>query len=248
MYSNEDKIYITLVTGIFVLLVLVVFFVVTIVKYHRRKVVFNLEKLKAEFDQLDQERERIASDLHDDMGATLSSIKLRLQCIKIPDAATAAILGFSEDQLDKAVSRLRQIAFNMMPGILQRKGLNAGLTELIDLITDSTSIAINYQYKVDQVPGGKAIHIYRIVQEMLHNVVKHSKATLVTFTVITVKNQIELHLTDNGIGFDKKIFIKNAAGLGIRNIKARAELLKAKIYLVSLPGKGVDFLIKIPLS
>ena len=248
MYSYENKIYIALVGGIIVLLVLVIFFVVTILRYHRRKVAFNLEKLKADFDQLDQERERIAADLHDDLGSVLSAVKLHLQRVEPRDEKSNAILRFSEDQLDKSVNTLRRIAFNMMPGVLHRKGLEEALTELINLMTDASSIAVKVQYKADNgISHANAIHIYRIAQEMMHNIVKHSKASRVSFSILKNKNRVELRIADNGIGFDKKLFINNSPGLGMRNIKARAEVLNAKISLVTMPGKGTNFLINIPL-
>lgn len=248
MYSYENKIYIALVGGIIVLLVLVIFFVVTILRYHRRKVAFNLEKLKADFDQLDQERERIAADLHDDLGSVLSAVKLHLQRVEPRDEKSNAILRFSEDQLDKSVNTLRRIAFNMMPGVLHRKGLEEALTELINLMTDASSIAVKVQYEADDgISHANAIHIYRIAQEMMHNIVKHSKASRVSFSILKNKNRVELRIADNGIGFDKKLFINNSPGLGMRNIKARAEVLNAKISLVTMPGKGTNFLINIPL-
>jgi signal transduction histidine kinase len=248
MYSHENKIYFTLVGGMIVLLILVIFFVVTILKYHRKKVAFNREKLEADFDLLDQERERIAADLHDDLGSFLSAIKLHLQRIKTRDEKSEAILKFSEAQLDKSVNTLRRIAFNMMPSVLKRKGLDEALTDLIDLMTDTTPIVVKYTYNTDPISHTKATYIYRIAQEILHNVVKHSKATRIVFTVTKIKDYVELRVADNGIGFDKKLFIKKSSGLGMRNIKARSEVLKAKISLATLPGKGTDYIIKIPLK
>jgi signal transduction histidine kinase len=248
MYSEEDKIYITLVGGLLVLLVLITFFVVTIVKYHRKKAAFNLEKLQADFDHLDKERERIAADLHDDLGSFLSAIRLHLQRVEPANEKSEAILKFSEEQLDQSVNKLRRIAFNMMPAVLHRKGLHDALTELINLMTDATGIEVNYEYNADGISHAKAIHIYRIAQELLHNIVKHSKATLVTFNVSTIKNQIVLHVIDNGMGFDKKLFLKRSVSLGMRNIKTRAEVLKAKISLATLAGKGTYFQIKIPIK
>jgi two-component system, NarL family, sensor kinase len=248
MYSQEDKIYIALLGGLIVLMVLITFFVVTIVKYHRKKVAFNLEKLQADFDYLDHERERIAADLHDDLGSHLSAIRLHLQRVEPMNEKSKAILKFSEEQLDQSVNKLRRIAFNMMPGVLHRKGLDDALTELINLMTDSTGIRVNYQYDADGISHVKAIHIYHIAQELLHNLVKHSKATLVTFNITTIKNHVVLQIIDNGIGFDKNLFFKRSSGLGMRNIKTRAEVLKAKISLATLTGKGTYFEIKIPFT
>lgn len=248
MYSEEDKIYIALVGGLIVLMVLITFFVFTIVKYHRKKAAFNLEKLQADFDHLDHERERIAADLHDDLGSHLSAIRLHLQRVEPRNEESAAILKFSEEQLDQSVNKLRRIAFNMMPSVLHRKGLDEALTELISLMTNSSGIRVNYKYNADDISHAKAIHIYRIAQELLNNIIKHSKATLVTFTISKIKNEMVLQIIDNGIGFDKKLFLKKSSGLGMRNIKTRAEVLKAKISLATLSGKGTYFLIKIPFT
>lgn len=248
MYSEEGKIYIALVGGLIVLMVLTTFFVVTIVKYHRRKVAFNLEKLQADFDHLDHERERIAADLHDDLGSFLAAIRLHLQRVEPANEKSESILKFSQELLDQSVNKLRKIAFNMMPGVLHRKGLDDALTELISLMTDSTGIRVNYKYDADGISHAKAIHIYGIAQELLHNIVKHSKATLVTFNISKIKNHVLLQVSDNGIGFDKKLFFKKSSGLGMRNIKTRAEVLKAKISLATLTGKGTYFRIKIPFK
>jgi len=248
MYSEENKIYIALVGGLIVLLVLIIFFVISIVKYHRRKVAFNLEKLEADFDHLDHERERIAADLHDDLGSFLSAISLHLQRVEPRNEKSKDILKFCEEQLDQSVNKLRRIAFNMMPGVLHRKGLDDALTELINLMTDSTAIRVNYQYNADGISHVKAIHIYHIAQELLHNIVKHSKATLVTFNITAIKNHVVVQIIDNGIGFDKNLFLKKSTGLGMRNIKTRAEVLKAKISLATLSGKGTYFQIKMPFK
>lgn len=230
------------------LFLLLIFFIVNILKYHRKKVAFNLEKLKADFDQLDKERERIASDLHDHFGSVLSGLDLHLQCVKTADVKSKEIVQFSQQQLHEVVNSMRRIAFNMMPGVLLRKGLDEALTELLNLMTDASPISVNYEFKAEGIPPAKKIHIYRIAQEIMNNIIKHSKATQVNFTVLRIKNHVELRVADNGIGFDKNLFMRKSAGLGMRNINARAEVLKAKLSLNTLPGKGTAFLIKIPLK
>ena len=247
MYTNETGIYIAVLTGIFMLIVLVAFFIVTIIRYQRKKVAFHQEKIKAEFNFLDKERERIAFDLHDDLGASLSAIKLRLQCLKDMDAESASIIKFSEFHIDQVMQKLRRISFNMMPGVLQRQGLDKALKELIDLMTYSTNITVNYQCNVDSFDKEKAIHIYRIAQEILNNIAKHAKATLVSFTIAGIKNKIELRIRDNGIGFNKNMVVQKPRGLGLHNIVARADLLKAKIYITTELNNGVDYLIEIPV-
>jgi len=85
-----------------------------------------------------------------------------------------------------------------------------------------------------------------MVQEIMNNILKHSHATLVNFTITGTDKKIVLHIQDNGVGFDKNMVSKKRNGLGLQNIMARADLLKAKIYLTTEPQKGVDYLIEIP--
>ena len=248
MDNNETGIYYAIVAGALVLIVLMGFFVVTIIRYQRKIVASHEENLKAQFDYLDNERERIAIDLHDDLGASLSAIKLRLQCMKNMDEESTSVIENSELQIDQVMQRLRQISFNMMPVVLQRQGLNEALKELIDLMTHNTNIAVKYRCDVDSFDKKRALHIYRIAQEILNNIVKHAKATSVNFAIVKAKNKIQLKIKDDGIGFNKNAEIIKSGGSGLRNIASRADLLKAKKYLTSGHGKGVEYLIEIPVN
>ena len=246
MYPNENKIFIALLTGGFIILLLVIFFMITIVRFQRKKVADDEERVKAELNNLDNERERIAADLHDDLGATLSAIKLRLNCAVTRDPELGAIILFSEEHIDHVMQRLRAISHNMMPRVLLRQGIGPALKELVNLMTDSTSIKVKYVCDVDDVAEEKAKHIYRIAQEILNNIVKHSKATMVHFSMTRSNDGIVLHIKDNGIGFNKSKAGKTGTGAGLQNISARSNLLKATIYLTTTPGKGVNYVIQIP--
>ena len=170
----------------------------------------------------------------------MSAIKLRLQCVENMDAGNIDIIEQAELQIDKAMQRLRQISFNMMPGVLQRQGLNEALKELIDLMTDTAGIKVYYQCDVEVFDKNRSLHIYRISQEILNNMIKHADATTVDFTITKIKNSIRLNIKDNGIGFNKNDVIDKRQGSGLRNIDSRAHLLNAKIFLTTSPGKGVN--------
>jgi two-component system NarL family sensor kinase len=90
------------------------------------------------------------------------------------------------------------------------------------------------------------MHMYRIAQEIMNNIIKHSRASSVNFSISEIKGNIELRIIDNGIGFNKDVVIKKTEGLGLQNILARVDLMKGKIYLATELNKGVDYLIKIP--
>ncbi|MGH2562904.1 MAG: sensor histidine kinase [Ginsengibacter sp.] len=246
MYTHETGIYFAALTGFLVLLLIVAFFVVTIIRYQRKKVAMQRDKTEKEFNSLDRERERIAVDLHDDLGASLSTIKLRLQRIKNAEGESASAIQFSQVHIDQVMQKLRHISFNLMPGVLKRDGLDEALKDLIDLMTYSTNIKVNYQYNVGHFDKSKSLHIYFIAKEILNNTVKHAGATVINFNIRENKNCISLQITDNGSGFNKNKITKENKGSGLKNIIARTEILKARIYLTTAEKKGVDYLIEIP--
>jgi signal transduction histidine kinase len=246
MYPNETGIYTSVLGGLTVLVIILVFFLITIIRYHRRKAALSHEKIKSDFEYLDTERERIAIDLHDDLGALLSTVKIRLQCLRDLSEPNAKEIQYCEHLIDTIMQKLRNISFNMMPRVLLRKGLNQALQELIEVMTFSTNITVNYINNITVLNKEMSVHIYRIVQEILNNTVKYSKAPMLNFTLSKIKNNIELHIADNGIGFNKDVEIKKPGRLGLHTITARAALLKAKVHLTTKPGEGVDYFIKIP--
>ena len=245
MDPNETKNYITLLTAVVIQAFLMVFFLVTIVRYQRKKAALHSQKLKDDFSYLDKERQRISLELHDDLGASLSAIKIRLQLLSNLDGSAVAMVDNCELLLDEVMQKLRRISLNMMPGILKRKGLDAALKDLIGMMTFGLEMEVHYYCEPIAFNEETAIHIYRIAQEALNNMVKHSKATSFGLTINQNKKKIRILIHDNGIGFDNK-HLKETSGLGLHNIAARAELLNAAIYLSTSRGEGVEYLIEIP--
>ncbi|MEP6748450.1 MAG: histidine kinase [Bacteroidota bacterium] len=245
MYPNETRIYHAILTGVGVLLIFMAISIITIIRYHRKKTAFERKRMKADINGLEKERKRIATDLHDDFGASLSAIKLRLQCLEPDNESNIVLAQQCQIYIDEAMNKLRHISFNIMPQILHRNGLTAALNELIDMLIPATGVKVNYSFEAEPNDIEKRVHIYRIVQEIMNNIIRHSKATIVILTIKRMKEKILLHIHDNGIGFDKK-FLSKIKGEGLRNITARVELLNAKMYLETEMDKGVDYLIEIP--
>jgi signal transduction histidine kinase len=246
MDTNESKIYIALLSGAVTYLILVIFFVIKIIRFHRHKIAFEDKKLKAQFNYLDSIRERIGIDLHDDLGPSLSLLKMKLGQLKTGDTKAKEIVDFCKNHLDKVLLQVKEISVSMIPRTLQRQGVDHALKELVNSMSDSTGITVKFKYNAGVINNEKGIQIYRMTQEILNNIVKHSKATLVEFSLVRNGNIIQVHIKDNGIGFNKKEIVNNRRGLGLDNITFRATLLKGSIYLNTNPGKGVDYLIQIP--
>lgn len=202
----------------------------------------------------EQERTRLAKDLHDGLGGILSGIKYSLSNMKenlimTPDNAQA--FERSIDMLDSSIREMRRVAHNMMPEMLVKYGLDTALKEFCNEINRSGVTRIAYQSigmdgaVTDQTA---AVTIYRIVQELVNNAVKHAAAKdlLVQLHVSGQEKLLTLTVEDNGKGFDTAI-LERAPGIGWSNIRNRVEFLKGKIDINSAQDKGTSVLIEINL-
>lgn len=249
MHAQETRIYIAILTAGFILSIIIVFLFVTIVRYQRRKVAYYLEKIMADTNLMEQDRARIASDLHDDLGSSLSAIKLRLELLPETDHHYTQLVEEAKRSIDRTIQKIRQILNNIVPITLKQQGLKEAVIECLSMLSldDQFEVQLHWNIKDEILPNDSKIHIYRIIQEVLNNTLKHAQATVVTITMRDYKNALELSITDNGKGFDRKKLKQTSKGLGLKNIMARADILKAAVYLHTEPGKGVAYQFFIPL-
>lgn len=193
----------------------------------------------------EQERTRLAKDLHDGLGGMLSGIKYSLNTMKgnlimTPDNAQA--FERSMDMLDSSIKEMRRVAHNMMPEALLKFGLDTALKDFCNDINSSGALKVNYQSigldkkTIDQT---NAIAIYRIVQELLNNTMKHAAATTAIVQVTHIDDILSITVEDDGKGFDT-LTLKNEKGIGWTNIQNRVEFLKGKLDINSQPGKGTS--------
>ncbi|MCO5286489.1 MAG: sensor histidine kinase [Chitinophagaceae bacterium] len=200
----------------------------------------------------EQERTRLAKDLHDGLGGMLSGIKYSLSNMKgnlimTPDNAQA--FERSMDMLDSSIKEMRRVAHNMMPEVLVKYGLDAALKEFCGEINRSGVIRANYhslalnEVAIEQTTS---VTVYRIVQELVNNVIKHAAASSVIVQVQYSQSDKLLTVTveDDGKGFDMAS-LKDAHGIGWSNIKSRVDFLKGKIDVQTGEGKGTSVLIEI---
>lgn len=248
MHTSETRIYFALLTGIILLVTFLGVFVIMIVKYQRKKIALHRIRITSDMNLLERERARIASDLHDDLGSSLSSIKINLQCIPTTKSSDTLLLEKAEKAIDDSMQKLRMISFNMMPQTLQKKGLTTALRELLDTIRVSNNVQVAFRSDIEISNTEKSIHLYRISQEILNNIIKHANATIINTTISSLKGtHVELNISDNGIGFDQRKVKKNKS-LGLQTIVSRVDILNGKIYLNSAKGQGTRYSIIIPAS
>lgn len=200
----------------------------------------------------EQERTRLAKDLHDGLGGMLSGIKYSLSNMKenlIMTPGNAQAFERSIDMLDSSIREMRRVAHNMMPEMLLKYGLNTALQEFCNEIDRSGVTQITYQsIGMDEaaIDQSTAVTIYRIAQELVNNAIKHAAAknVLVQVHVSGPEKLLTLTVEDNGKGFDIAV-LKNASGIGWSNIRNRVEFLKGKIDINSEPDKGTSVLIEV---
>lgn len=187
----------------------------------------------------EQERSRLARDLHDGLGGMLAGVKLKLSdIVENHQQSNDMELYKVVSQLDNSVLELRRIARNMMPETLIRFGLETALKELCDsLQTPSLRIEFQSYHLRKDIPQPVQITIYRIVQELLTNALKHAQASAVLVQCSQNENRMFITVEDDGEGFDVKLPQHNK-GLGLSNIQNRINYLKGKIEIQSSPGEG----------
>jgi signal transduction histidine kinase len=220
---------------------------------HRQKVqqlkITELEKEKqltateAVLKGEEQERTRLAKDLHDGLGGMLSGIKYNLNTMKgnlilTPDNAQA--FERSVDMLDSSIQEMRRVAHNMMPEVLVKFGLDTALEQFCSDINQSGALKINYQsmgLKDAAIEQITAITIYRIVQELINNTIKHAGATTALVQLNKADGTLSVTVEDNGKGFDTAL-LSRAKGIGWTNIQHRVDFLKGKLDVQSGKGNG----------
>lgn len=206
--------------------------------------------LKKTIETQEEERERIARDLHDGVGQSIAAIKLQFESLKATyhqkqDIANQLLI-FPE-VLQKAIKDLRQICFNTMPIVLQEHGLKKAIEELkIEMSTLDFIIKSNYSNHLKPIENSLEISIFRIIQEFINNSLKHSYATEVNINLNNTPHHLTLNLQDNGIGFNLKE-IETTKGRGLRNIKTRIESFQGKIEIKSKQNSGTEFIIEFPI-
>ena len=191
------------------------------------------------------ERERIAKDLHDSLGGLLSTIKLKVDNLDLDSTGKMDDERKSTtDLIDVAVSEVRSISQNLQPGALSRLGLIPAINDLVNRYEIEGGPEITFQHfdiptKMDQQV---ALGIYRIVQEILNNAIKHARASEILVQLNMEHDNIVIHVEDDGVGFDTS---ESYAGMGMGNIKSRVNYLKGSMEIDSRKDQGTSYLIHV---
>lgn len=255
----DDRSVTFLLLGVLVMIVLSVSLVVFFVVYQRR--IYAQEQLRlagerthqrnmlsAAVEVQESERRRIASDLHDGIGSLLSATRLYLRQLSTntPVEQATSIRNSSLEILDEIISNTRRITHDLLPPVLEKFGFAAAAEDLCEKIAGSSGITVDCDLDANRrLKSEQEVALYRIVQELINNTLKHAAAKRITLAAQHDTERYQLRYTDNGKGFDLN---KNAAaGLGLRNIESRVTVLNGELIWQTRPGHGLDIKISLPI-
>jgi signal transduction histidine kinase len=198
----------------------------------------------------EEERKRIALELHDGLGVLLSATKLQFTSIADISPENKPLIDRATHLLEQATGDVRRISHNMMPGLLTKMGFYEAVGDMIDNINDTPEINAVFVIEGDQsrLPENKEIMLYRVVQEMVNNTLKYARAKNITLKVVNSDSYLNMIYSDDGVGFDlNKILESPNTNIGLKSIESRIGFLNGEIKLETSPGHGVRYAISVPL-
>ncbi|MDZ7936339.1 MAG: sensor histidine kinase [Emticicia sp.] len=263
--NNFDYFYVVIFMTIFTFVILLA--IILFVTYYQRKQIQQkvaIQELKNEMQRQmlesalevqEVERVRIAKDLHDEIGAMLSVTKMSFNQLlrKLDNAEDLATMGKqTRELLEQSISQVRRISKELVPSTLEEFGLILSIDEFIQKVhlASTTSFTFSHEGIAEKQRFDKKIEltIYRLIQELVNNALKHSEAKEITLKLTTKDNKIIFIFTDDGKGFDFTT-IRNdpKSGLGLRNMESRLSVINGAIDVQSSIGKGTTTTIEIPI-
>jgi PAS domain S-box-containing protein len=206
------------------------------------------EITKAIMKAQEQERSQIGAELHDNVNQILAGVLLNLGMTKVkPITEQTNWVDSSMSNIHLAISEIRKLSHRLAPVSIDDNSLKETFSTLLKSINLNNQYQVNFTIKkVDElsITGDVQLNLYRILQEQLNNIMKYSKATVIDVSLLLDNDAIQLRICDNGIGFDTKT---NRNGIGLGNMKKRAQLFSGNFFLKSSPGNGCEITVEIPL-
>ena len=196
----------------------------------------------------ERERQKIARDLHDGVGQSLVALKINLGLLSLQptDDALKKHAGKTIKMVDEAIAEIRNVIGNLEPSALKKDGLSVSIKSLCGKLEKLSGIRFHAAIS-DAMPvwaETEELNIYRIVQECLTNIIKHSGATDVDINMLTLNdNRFLISVIDNGRGFNLQTV---DSGFGLTSIRERSAILNAKIVIDSAEGRGTRVILEVP--
>ena len=203
------------------------------------------ELLHSNIEQVETERHRIATDLHDELGGIFSTLKLKINQLD-QSADMQHLMAESREIIDAGIASVRRISHSMTPPGLEMFGLDDALENLCQKnSTPQLHIEFDCFTPFPRLEGKVELGLYRMAQELLNNSIRHAGASKIVIHLSQSEEGVLFEFTDNGKGFDPAI-LQDRRGLGLKNIEARANYLNASLVWQTQPGEGLRTIVKVP--
>ena len=250
MSGTPDEILLTVIIGTAILVLLIGVVIYFVFAYQKKQLLYLQEKqrihnqyereiLRTQLEVQEQTHQQISRDIHDNVGQVLAVVRMYLKGLQDSADETAKPRIQETDQLvGGAITDLRNLAHSLSSEQLKKNGLAAVLRAEVDRIANTGQMEIGMNSTSEDAAADHEIKLilFRICQELLANMIRHSQATKATVTLNETRTAIDIIISDNGVGFVPG----EKDGNGLFNIYRRAELIGAKVNLISGPGKGTE--------
>ncbi|MEO5641911.1 MAG: ATP-binding protein [Bacteroidia bacterium] len=214
------------------------------------------DMLNATIEVAEIEREKIAKNIHDDIGTILNVIKLNFSKMSRnpgDKALTELLIKESMSLLDDSIQNIRGIAKDLMPPTLIKLGFEKGIAELCRQINASGMIVVNCHFNLSEtrLPAKTELQLYRIMQEVINNIIKHSQATLVNITGRSNANGLNIDIMHDGKGLSSEMIEQlpeTEKGIGLKSIQSRVQLINASLQYFTIGPQQAGISIEVPFS
>ncbi|MCK8492326.1 MULTISPECIES: sensor histidine kinase [Spirosoma] len=251
--------------GTVVLLMMAVFIIIFVAYYQQKQAKQQLalkelqeqhrrELMTATFRGQEEERRRLAEDLHDGIGTMLSVTKMSLNQLErqLNEDNIRASLQIEKTRsiIDDMMTNVRRISRDLVPTTLDRFGLLPALEELADRASDSElDVQLDYPETINQLSSAIDLMLYRIAQELVNNAIRHARAKHIVIQLQCLSDIVRLSVLDDGIGFDfDAVTESKQGGLGLRNIESRLSVVDGHATFDVAPGRGSQIHVQIRLQ
>jgi signal transduction histidine kinase len=237
--AAERKLFWGVVLSLSVILLTAIYFYAS----YNKKTRLNQQRFSQQLiHDIEEERNRIAKDLHDDIGQSLSAIKSKLNLIHQNEMDSSQLSGV-ETEVGKVIEQTRDISRKLYPAYLEKIGLTRSVARLMEGVQESSDIVCSFEIEpeIDELPINILTHIYRIIQECVNNTMKHAEASALKVTVLKNDGQFQLIYQDNGKGISKSE--NKLSGIGFMSLKERSRIIRGDLNISDNSGRGFRLII-----
>ena len=248
MHTSEGQILFILTGATLIVGGLIGYFLVSLARqferYRQQQDGYNRAKLEA----LEQERRVISADLHDDIGPLLSAALLKLSTVNPEGAREKEFLQQADAHIREIYTRIREMSVQMVPQSIQRKGPFYSLDEFAERCLEGHDLRVDITlFKCPGLSEYRSLHLFRMLQEILHNTIKHAGARLLSVDASIKGQELFIETSGDGRGFDLAA-AQEKGGLGLQNILVRSRMIGARLEITTSPGTGTRYAIQLPIN